>query len=97
MTEDEIKWYQHTEMMQGWVRAWHMVVVNRNFLVVDVEGMRQNSKRGFSLSQSQARARGVMVELLGKVLDHKEFLKLLGSCPAEKSQEGFASKGGLHT
>lgn len=87
----------HTDMMQGWVRARHMVVFNRNFLVTDVEGMRQNSKRRFSLSESQARAIGVTVELLGKVLDHREFLKLLGFHPAEKPQEGFASKGGLHT
>lgn len=87
----------HTGMIQGWVRAWHMVIFNRNFLVTDVEGMRQHSKRRFSLSQSQARAIGVTVELLGKALDHKEFLKLLGFHPAEKPQEGFASKGGLHT
>lgn len=57
----------------------------------------QQKGEGFPLSQSQARAIGVTVELLGKALDHKEFLKLLGSCPAEKPQEGFSSKGGLHT
>lgn len=39
----------HTEMMREWERAWHMVIFNRNFLVIDVEGMRQNSKRGVFL------------------------------------------------
>lgn len=35
-----------TEMMRGWERAWHMVIFNRNFLVIDVEVMRQSSKGG---------------------------------------------------
>lgn len=47
--------------------------------------------------RSQARAMGFTAELLGKALDHIEFLKLLGSRPAEKPQEGFSLKGGLHT
>lgn len=74
-----------------------MVAFNRHVLVIDVKGMSLNSKRRFSLSHSQVRAMEFTAELLGKALDHIEFLKLFGSGPAEKPQEGFALKGGLHT
>lgn len=43
----------HTEMMLGLVRAWHMVEFNRTFLVIDVERMRQKSKRGRGFLESE--------------------------------------------